>query len=226
MSYPPARGNVPASPDFAELFAVCGCGREECPRCEEEWITPRTAAWLWVAAGLLVDRLTEDLAAGHVGGTGSAVHDGEFVRLPRVARGRDFGWRYRFIQAVRDLGGDLAAGRPPVPRCTAEEMALYLIIQDAPDLPEVAGEYLTELCAPLPATERDGDWDMLDQVLFQDHDVRMLLSPALDGIEDPADPTHRSLGMGLLQPEEWFVTFGNQEPREPGAPEPGVPLRR
>jgi hypothetical protein len=38
---------VASRPDFAELFPLCRCGRDDCERCDGFQLTPRTAAVLW-----------------------------------------------------------------------------------------------------------------------------------------------------------------------------------
>ncbi|MCX4461155.1 hypothetical protein OG585_47220 (plasmid) [Streptomyces sp. NBC_01340] len=43
----------------------------------------------------------------------------------------------------------------------------------------------------------------------------MLFDNTLDGIEDPGNDIHQSMGMVNLAPHEWFAPFGPDQGRAP-----------
>src|SRR5437764_293458 len=69
------------------------------------------------------------------------------------------------------------AGRAPLPRCNAEEIALHLILQEARVLLDEADDaaYFAELgLPPRPAwSPRHRQFDLMREVFFQDEDVLM-----------------------------------------------------
>ena len=139
----------PDWPDFADLFGVCSCAREDCDRCGGWQLTARTAAALWVTAGLTADDGYDDAAAhgdtpvtttsltgtpvtgtpltGTRGGEGAEW--ALFDRYPPLTHARGAAWRRRAARACDDLAEDVAAGRWPRPGCPAEEMALHVILE-------------------------------------------------------------------------------------------------
>ncbi|MFE6942209.1 hypothetical protein [Streptomyces chartreusis] len=206
------------TPNFAALFTVrhCPCNGED-PECEEcGWqLTPRTADLLHAVLVLLADQAYDD--AQRLGdqflpdadSTGWEVFD----RLPPLTWTADHRWRRRMARAFDDLATDLARGRWPEPTCTAEEMALHLAIEDAPN-------YLQDQLEPdghhtLPEHGDDYSWDSCSDLLFQDHDVLMLFNSKLSGIADPEDPANQSMGVGDLRVSAWFAPFGSHSVRDP-----------
>ncbi|MGH3519241.1 MAG: hypothetical protein ACRDQ7_17850 [Haloechinothrix sp.] len=117
-----------------------------------------------------------------------------------------------------DLAKDLRAGQWPRPTCPAEEMALHLVLQAAPDAVADGWGAVASLLPSLPEHPDDFDWDMLSEVLFQDHDILELFTPSLDGAEDPASDHNKTLGIGDYRPQAWFTTFQNMSRREPRRP--------
>lgn len=199
-------------PDFGALFDVCGCERMDCRRCDDEWITPRSAAQLWVAARVLADTFHEhfpDVVAG------IPLSDSEFGRLPMVVCGPAPDWYARFIVAVEDLRDDLAAGHYPTPRCTAEEMALHLILEDIEEHFDAEMRSNSQLLLSLPASPRDGDWESIAYLLYQDRMVRRLIEAEFDGIAYD-DELAREFGIDRLLLDEWFTPIDGCEPRSRG----------
>jgi hypothetical protein len=77
-------------------------------------------------------------------------------------------WRHQLGEAATRLGEDTTRWGAPVPRCTAEEMVLHLILRRA----AVAdtGSPANPACAWPDSTDPRG-WGDLFEFLFQDHDV-------------------------------------------------------
>jgi hypothetical protein len=67
----------------------------------------------------------------------------------------------------------------------------------------------------LPEHPDDYSWEQCSDLLFQDHDVLMLFDQGLDGFEDPDSDINKQFRVGDLQPEAWFTSFANVEPRDP-----------
>lgn len=123
-------------------------------------------------------------------------------------------WRRQAARAFSDLADDLANGDWPQPRCAAEEMALHLAIRTARDAIDDDWISATRAIKSLPAHPDDFDWDMANDVLFQDHDILNLFDIELDGIEDPATDQNQSIGMGDYRPHTWFNPFNDFPPRD------------
>ena len=98
--------------------------------------------------------------------------------------------------ALLTVGYKLALSDPPVPllSCTAEELALHVLIEEA-------GE-------GLKAKGTEPDFSEFEDRAFQDDlDIEILYNLALDGIEDT--PVGDSMGYGNLQFDQWFEPFLN-----------------
>ncbi|MGW7441948.1 hypothetical protein [Kitasatospora sp. NPDC054795] len=194
----------------------------EDPECEDDrcqWLlTPRTADLLHTALSLLAHEAYED-AEGL--GDGRLVPDehegtwGVFPRLPKLTFATDLQRRRRFARAADDV----ARGRWPRPTCTAEELALYLAIDDASDsadeLEDNPDDTVADAHSTLPVHRDDYDFGGCTDMFFQDTDVLMLYSARFDGIEDPDGDANRQLGVGDLRARAWFEPFGNVEARDP-----------
>ncbi|MEV0566845.1 hypothetical protein [Dactylosporangium sp. NPDC050588] len=94
-----------------------------------------------------------------------------FGRYPRITWRQDAVWRRQASRAFDDLTEDLAAGRWPRPRCPGEELALHLVLLDAPAAVEDGWAGLDETGTRLLEHPDDYDWDAASEVLFQDHDI-------------------------------------------------------
>ncbi|MEU4445732.1 hypothetical protein AB0K14_30705 [Actinosynnema sp. NPDC050801] len=210
---------LPMWPDFAALFPVCGCGTPDCERCASDCVTRRTAAVLWSMAGLLADQAYDDVIEHGddpvQGSDGIWLVFGEF---PGITWRQDAVWRRQAARAFDDLAADLAAGQWPQPTCSAEEMALHLMLRYGESAVDDGWSGLETHFAGLPEHDRDLDWDLLPDVLLQDTDILALFNAGLDGIEDPDDEQNRHPGMGDYTPRAWFTTFDNMTPRDPRRP--------
>lgn len=222
-------GTDPDWPDFADLFGVCSCTREDCQRCGGWQLTPRTAAALWVTAGLTADDGYDDAAAhGDTPLTSTTLTSttpggqGEqwalFDRYPPLTHSRGAAWRRRAARAFDDLADDLAAGRWPQPQCPAEEMALHIILERVRDWaadPDGAFGAPPEKLAGLPAHPDDLDVDGALDALFADHDILLLSDPGHDGIEDPSSAENMATRIGDYRAAGWFISFTPGDARNP-----------
>jgi hypothetical protein len=201
-------------PDFAALFPVCRCGADSCDACSGFQLTPRTAAVIWAMARLLAERGYDDVVEH---GDDPVTDDNEwalFNDYPRITWQQDAVWRRQAARAYDDLAEDIEAGRWPRPTCPGEEMALHLILQDAPNAVDDGGTGLDDTLLRLPEHPDDYDWDMASEVFFQDHDILGLFDLGRDGIEDPDSEQNRAIGMGDYRPQAWFRSFLNATPRD------------
>jgi hypothetical protein len=186
-------------PDFDMVWSARRRG--SCSTCQV--LTPRNAAHLWVAATQLADILDAERAF-----INTPVH-GAWVRLPWVVCSVPDEWYGQFVDTVLDLADDVATGRCPVPRCTGEEMALHLILEDIvepedSDLPDL----IAIACDGLPISDWDGNWEVLAAELFPNPRVRALLADNFGGIDDDLELVAET-GIVRLAPERWFHTFGD-----------------
>ncbi|MGW3353753.1 hypothetical protein ACWDA3_61710 [Nonomuraea rubra] len=210
-----AAQDAPApEPDFAQLFPAqqeCSCQEEDCEICQDWELTPRTADVLYLSLSMLADQAYDDvLDHGDVPVTRTGEDWFLFRSLPRITWRCGAVWRRQFARAFDDLAGDLETGEWPIPRTTAEELALHLAIRLAPAQKEMLDEQ--DEHAELPERADDYDWHMCSQLFFQDHDVLMLYDNGLDGIESDSD-ANRELGLGhTLHPTNWFTPFNSGRP--------------
>jgi hypothetical protein len=211
---------VPLSawPQFAALFPLCACGADTCDQCSGFQMTPRTAAALWTAAGVLADQAYDDVLEHGDEPVDDTRAWSVFDEFPRITWRQNAVWRRQAARSFDDLSDDLAAGNWPQPRCPAEEMALHLILRSAEAAVGDDWAGFAERYADLPEHEDDHDWDMLTETLFQDLDILALFSKQLDGIEDPDTDQNQELGIGDYRPQAWFERFLDMEPRDPRQP--------
>lgn len=102
-----------------------------------------------------------------------------------------------------------------IARCTAEEMALHLII-DAAEGTTLDGSLATDLSLPADP-DRDGDFDAVRELLFRDHDVLLLFDASLDGIESPDRDLGEHRLFANLHPQAWFLPFADHSDPRAGA---------
>ena len=205
---------VAADPDFVALFLVCRCGAGSCEMCGGFQLTPRSAAVMWAVGQLLADQGYDDVAEH---GDAPVADDEEwalFGRYPKITLRQDAVWRRQAARCFDDLTGDVEAGRWSRPTCPGEEMALHLVLEDAPIVVEDGWAGLGDTLPRLPEHPDDYDWDMASEMLFQDHDILDLFEVEMDGIEDPDSEHNRARGMGDYRPPAWFRTFMNMNPRD------------
>jgi len=203
-------------PDFAALFDVCSCGRESCSACSGFQLTPRTAAVLWSMAQILADQAYDDIEEHGSDVIRSRNDWSLFVRYPRITWAQDASWRRQAARSYDDLATDLAAGNWPLPACPAEEMALHLILDDAPAAVDDGWTGIDETTiASLPGHPDDFNWEEIPDTFFQDLDILHLMDPELDGIDDPDDELNTQMRIGDYRPVAWFNNFQNMRQRDP-----------
>jgi len=166
----------------------------------------------FAAGGVLTPRLAWLLCetASHLADEWRLVADDVYVRrhLPRIAqRHATRRWRARFADCFERLAHRIAEGdgdTDALATCTAEELALHMILTVAPRLLEQ--DLLDDdAVSDLPDHgDADRDFALLDGALFEDHDVLLLLlyRADLDGIEH--DPR---VAESNLHPNDWFRPF-------------------
>jgi hypothetical protein len=195
-------------PPFTALFfpseaSTCPC---------RDLVTPRNAARLWAAPAQLADVLDAQLT--DVTSRLPLSHS-EWGRLPWVVGNAPADWFGGLIDAIFSLGDDAASGRCPVPRCTAEEMALHLILEDItasrdPDLLDLA----STACAGLPVLDWDNRWDIVAAALFPDPHVRTLIADGFGGIDDDYELVAET-GIVRLAVSRWFEPCNDDVPERP-----------
>lgn len=207
LVYPGAM-DVADVPDFAALYA------DDAPaNADRDWkASPRTACALWEAATNLTAQAFDDATRN-----GSAVvspDDTEqcywlvFHRYPPLTYTQDQVWREYAAAAFHSLAADLATGEPPpLPQCAAEEMALWLSLEDAIDRSR-DDEGVQQVLATLPARPDDLDWTDCTDYLFHDHDILLLFKPEMAGVEDPEHSMHTVVpDITDYRPDAWFDPF-------------------
>jgi hypothetical protein len=205
-------------PDFATLFPLCHCGKDDCDACSGFQVTPRTAAVMWAVAQVLADFAYDDVIEH---GDASIADENEwslFGDYPRITWREDAVWRRQAARAFDDLTGDLEAGRWPRPICPGEEMAFHLTLRNARAAQEDGWGISADELAGLPEHGDDYDWDMAYEVLLQDDDILNLFDVQLDGVEDPDSDYNQFMGMGDYRPGAWFRPFLNVTPRDSRRP--------
>ena len=115
---------------------------------------------------------------------------------PKYLHRYNGGFRRIFLVALITVGYKLAQALPPVPllSCTAEELGLHVLIEEA-------REGLKEKGIESDFSEFE------DQAFQEDMDIKILYDMALDGIED--SQVGDSMGYGNLQFDQWFEPFLN-----------------
>ena len=127
-------------------------------------------------------------------GVDDGVHSLLADLLPRgyIPRYNEGFLRMWFV-TVLTIGYKLAQPEPPVPllSCTAEELALRALIEEAKEL--LAQEGI------------EANFGLFEDTVFEDADHEFLFRPEADGIEDSAEGAR--LGISLLRFDEWFTRF-------------------
>ncbi|MEU1785044.1 hypothetical protein ABZ553_03930 [Streptomyces sparsogenes] len=94
-------------------------------------------------------------------------------------------------------------------------MALHLGIDRARALTRNRPRLVAKTVEGLSEDRRDFDWDWCSTVLFEDHDVLMLLDASLDGIEDSGNEINQALGLANLAAADGFEPFSPDQARDP-----------
>ena len=108
----------------------------------------------------------------------------------------DGGFRRKFFVTLLTVGFKLAQAEPPIPllSCTAEELGLRVLIEEAREGLEAEGI-------------EPNFSEFEDQVFQDDMDIEILYDMSLDGIEGTS--VGDRLGFGNLEFDRWFERFLN-----------------
>eukprot|EP01083_Nonionella_stella_P011687 33185_1 len=128
-------------------------------------------------------------------------------------------WKQSFVVAMKRVLIRLKNGMNFKCNCTAEEMAVHLILNEIQTYEEEPDEYefwtMDDAIAydSLPDYgTRDTKWDDLCDVGLEDHDVLMLFNPKLkDHVLDHNTFLYQHMNFVHLHPSTWFVPFRYNE---------------
>ena len=161
-------------------------------------LTARMAARLWFVAdsieGMNFDGMAEQWTRD-LPRVAQVYADDQFT----IAFGRRFGILATRIAAGLEQLSDLTT-------CTADEVALHVVIDDAKRLLD-DGELDIEWIDALPHHRADDDFYGVKDHLFYDLDVLHLYDPAADGVEDPESDVYKTERFVNLHPRDWFKPF-------------------
>ncbi|MFC9790059.1 hypothetical protein [Rhodococcus sp. NPDC127528] len=164
-------------------------------------MTPRQMRLAHLSACTLADNAYDDIERHGDGPVTRDMFWSVFAAFPPATWGEGERWRRQVARSFDDLAEDIDDGRQPLPTCTAEEMALHLILRRARAL-HLDGE-LDDQIAPIPEHPQDTQWDGPLDSLFEDRDVLLLFDeqPPGDGVN--------------LEPLHWFDPFIADRGRDP-----------
>jgi hypothetical protein len=132
------------------------------------------------------------------------------AELPRVAQiHADAAFVTAFGERFGVLADRIASGLAELTHlttCTADEVALHLVIDRAEEMVE-DGELDQDWMVDLPGRPRDGDFHGVKDYLFYDFDILHLYDAGADGVEDPSSAVFQAEGFVNLHPRDWFKTF-------------------
>ena len=220
LSIPVGRGRTHEAHDFSRIVPdAIPCPDAECEDCVNyregnQWWTPRNADLLHLAGVLCVESKQDYLGMFPTGGSQwrepvRHTFDGVVPNLVLDAMAASPLWVDRFLGCFRDLLARVAAGDEAEPRCTGEEMALQILVQEAAarsaeyEIGEDADEYCLahlwkEVEAALPSCEYDYDFEGLHDMLVEDFDIEFLFHESTSDL---------ALAGSILHPDNWFVGF-------------------
>lgn len=175
----------PGLPDFEALYG-------------DRPMTARMAARLWYTADSTYGSYFDGAAEMWV------------EALPRIAQlHADEDFVKAFGERFGVIADRIASGLPELTHlttCTADEVALHLIIDRAEEMVD-DGELDQDWMGPLPNRPNDGNFHGVKDYLFYDFDVLHLYEASADGAEDPTSAVFQAEGFVNLHPSDWFKTF-------------------
>jgi hypothetical protein len=186
---------TPTGGTTPKWYTTNGWGREDSP------LTPGAAIALEIALDAGVDGL-------ETMGTESDL----FEALPeRFARRYDIAFFERFIPALRQVyESTIAQPSQMVCTCTADEIALEVLVEMARNWALLAVELTAEAPGAFPLASPEDEASLLEfhSLLVADSDVLYLWNWKDDGIEDDEERMAIT-GIGdALKFDNWFVPFG------------------
>ena len=160
-------------------------------------LTPVQREALYRAARQLTDLFLDDLRK--LARREVAFADTDMAEyLPRKHLGRyNLSFAERFLVCILTVVWKLREPGMHWLACTAEELALRAIIEEARTL----------VLADPGLDEAEADFGSFESVAFEDWDFEMLFDPAYDGVEDASDPREDVVNLRF---EEWFEPFNDR----------------
>jgi len=165
-------------------------------RYKQDDLTPIQREALYRAARQLTDMFLDDLRklAREMPFADSDMAD----YLPRKHLNRyDLSFAERFLVCLLTVAWKLREPGSQLLACTAEELALRAIIEEARALVLADPEF----------DEGEANFDSFEAVAFKDWDFGMLFDPAYDGVEDSKDPRDDVVNLHF---DEWFKPFNDE----------------
>lgn len=204
------------------IFPVSGCPTSGCTSCSEacsnacqnckkctefacdscyfdDDITPRSACILSAAGEILADQIYDDIAEG--GQYPGMSKESTWQTLPNCTREQNVNFYNRMAHSFEDISSDLKSGITPQPNCTAEEIALHLILDEADRITTDEPELANHFGKFLPTSPYDYGWSILHDSLFDDKDYEDYLYDKFSEKEGELD--------------HWFNLFDDQIKRDP-----------
>lgn len=190
-------------PDFASLYDDWCAPAASDPDSESyHRPSPAEAAWLYSSAGFLADTTRDALDLD-----GPRQRQSCWLLPPCVPRylarcsvGTAWAWQLQWMGSLRQIQAQLAVGRVPSPRCTADAMALYLTIDCAAGWAVAPEEerhrYDWEQVLARPAEPR---WEWYEDAWFEDHDFLELF--------EEGEAARLVRYSEVLRPAGWFTPF-------------------
>lgn len=198
----------------AGMCFECSVPASGCATCSAP-LGPRSAMHVAAAAGTMADTFAEriwDAAQWEL----SAEFDGELPPatlrfLERVPEAEAALWLARYEAAMRGVELRLNAGQQPVPRCTAEEMALFLALQlGSLWLEEQALLEDGALAAAYPSEDPERRLNRLGTAMAHELTVLAMFNQAQDGIELGEYGEYADDAVNL-HPRDWFLPFEEED---------------
>jgi hypothetical protein len=167
-------------------------------RYKRDDLTPTQREALYRAARQLADMFFDDLrrlARREVTFAETSMAD----YLPRKHLGRyDLSFAERFVVCLLTVAWKLRDSSKQWLACTAEELALRAMIEEARTLLLADPE--------LDNAGAEANFNRFESVAFEDWDFEMLFDPAYDGVEDASDPRNDIVNLHF---DEWFWPFND-----------------
>jgi hypothetical protein len=158
---------------------------------------------LMFAANLVFDHILDDLVVSDPERERLALPRYVDEHLPsRMRRHYHAPFLRKLLAAAAKVAQDLAIDAYTYPACTAEELVLWIVLQ--------------QWQMPLDLTELGPNWTDLSEYLFEDLDFEYLFDADMDGIED--DPlAHKTSNIEVRPLSEWFAPFNTDSRVHPYA---------
>ncbi|SDT83380.1 hypothetical protein SAMN05216371_8203 [Streptomyces sp. TLI_053] len=142
--------------------------------------------------------------------------------LPPACDDQDRTFRTGAARALWDLADDIAQGRAPLPRCTAERWALEVMLETAPTMFAATDDELHALGIAVPDmpdehSYRPPYWDEAWQLVIEgaEFSIPEARPPADDGTESDEEQDVPEPAGGWSAPAYWASPYAITHPRDP-----------